>query len=110
MIRRPPRSTLFPYTTLFRSLPGVGPPSHRVILSGTASVCGSTTPATSQFVLNPVDVPTTNDNHRIDNMVALTHSPPNPAPYPTEGSDACTTCNRVTWDGTKKTLSLTNSA
>src|SRR5256885_7887869 len=25
MIRRPPRSTLFPYTTLFRSLPGVVP-------------------------------------------------------------------------------------
>src|SRR3712207_7246319 len=24
MIRRPPRSTLFPYTTLFRSLPGLG--------------------------------------------------------------------------------------
>src|SRR2546422_6638446 len=24
MMRRPPRSTLFPYTTLFRSLPGVG--------------------------------------------------------------------------------------
>src|SRR3712207_8624881 len=24
MIRRPPRSTLFPYTTLFRSHPGVG--------------------------------------------------------------------------------------
>src|SRR3972149_3466763 len=24
MIRRPPRSTLFPYTTLFRSYPGVG--------------------------------------------------------------------------------------
>src|SRR2546427_8669976 len=24
MIRRPPRSTLFPYTTLFRSLPGAG--------------------------------------------------------------------------------------
>src|SRR5260370_42474737 len=23
MIRRPPRSTLFPYTTLFRSIPGV---------------------------------------------------------------------------------------
>src|SRR5690348_17607076 len=31
MIRRPPRSTLFPYTTLFRSLPGllVGDPDHR---------------------------------------------------------------------------------
>src|SRR2546430_8151968 len=26
MIRRPPRSTLFPYTTLFRSLPGRAPP------------------------------------------------------------------------------------
>src|SRR3712207_7890948 len=25
MIRRPPRSTLFPYTTLFRSRPGVHP-------------------------------------------------------------------------------------
>src|SRR3989442_11517675 len=29
MIRRPPRSTLFPYTTLFRS-----PRSHRIILRG----------------------------------------------------------------------------
>src|SRR3712207_7282626 len=27
MMRRPPRSTLFPYTTLFRSLPGQ-PPHH----------------------------------------------------------------------------------
>src|SRR3712207_6981445 len=26
MIRRPPRSTLFPYTTLFRSVPRVGAP------------------------------------------------------------------------------------
>src|SRR6266498_1988707 len=26
MIRRPPRSTLFPYTTLFRSRPGCGSP------------------------------------------------------------------------------------
>src|SRR2546425_8282897 len=26
MIRRPPRSTLFPYTTLFRSVPGRGAP------------------------------------------------------------------------------------
>src|SRR5216684_7961015 len=29
MIRRPPRSTLFPYTTLFRSVPGRGPPPRR---------------------------------------------------------------------------------
>src|ERR1051326_527134 len=28
MIRRPPRSTLFPYTTLFRSLSGRVPSSH----------------------------------------------------------------------------------
>src|SRR2546422_4459296 len=28
MIRRPPRSTLFPYTTLFRSLPGDLPEVH----------------------------------------------------------------------------------
>src|SRR5207245_9016159 len=26
MIRRPPSSTLFPYTTLFRSIKGIGPP------------------------------------------------------------------------------------
>src|SRR5690606_39917509 len=28
MIRRPPRSTLFPYTTLFRSVPGAVEPDH----------------------------------------------------------------------------------
>src|SRR3712207_7882772 len=32
MIRRPPRSTLFPYTTLFRSLPTAGP-GVRALLS-----------------------------------------------------------------------------
>src|SRR5476649_1030192 len=32
MIRRPPRSTLFPYTTLFRSLP---PPSRRAFARAT---------------------------------------------------------------------------
>src|SRR2546430_9855598 len=29
MIRRPPRSTLFPYTTLFRSVPPTRPDPHR---------------------------------------------------------------------------------
>src|SRR6266481_2948571 len=29
MIRRPPRSTLFPYTTLFRAAPRAGGPSSR---------------------------------------------------------------------------------
>src|SRR5687767_15760566 len=42
MIRRPPRSTLFPYTTLFRSYQDpahpqafLGAPQHRVVLVGT---------------------------------------------------------------------------
>src|SRR2546422_2201824 len=30
MIRRPPRSTLFPYTTLFRSIPYLIPPEDQV--------------------------------------------------------------------------------
>src|SRR5690242_21057984 len=34
MIRRPPRSTLFPYTTLFRSLEGVPNEFHREIKRG----------------------------------------------------------------------------
>src|SRR3712207_8065898 len=34
MIRRPPRSTLFPYTTLFRSSPG-GAPAGRACPGGT---------------------------------------------------------------------------
>src|SRR2546430_8484865 len=32
MIRRPPRSTLFPYTTLFRSIPQVEANPHVVVL------------------------------------------------------------------------------
>src|SRR3712207_8396165 len=34
MIRRPPRSTLFPYTTLFRSLPGERPCTRESSLPG----------------------------------------------------------------------------
>src|SRR3712207_7092751 len=34
MIRRPPRSTLFPYTTLFRSKSAVFSPDGRTVLSG----------------------------------------------------------------------------
>src|SRR5258708_22260656 len=42
MIRRPPRSTLFPYTTLFRSLAAQIepiPPSHCSVLRFTSSSC-----------------------------------------------------------------------
>src|SRR5688572_31803225 len=39
MIRRPPRSTLFPYTTLFRSVPdGRGARGGLVVLQGAAGV------------------------------------------------------------------------
>src|SRR5947199_8349759 len=38
MIRRPPRSTLFPYTTLFRSAPCLGPPTDRTGLAAPAPV------------------------------------------------------------------------
>src|SRR3712207_7842683 len=34
MIRRPPRSTLFPYTTLFRSRRGPFHPHHKVAVTG----------------------------------------------------------------------------
>src|SRR2546430_4797097 len=41
MIRRPPRSTLFPYTTLFRSVGHTGPPIFRSVASTKASKDGS---------------------------------------------------------------------
>src|SRR5205823_12985087 len=45
MIRRPPRSTLFPYTTLFRSLEGLGTIEHpgplqRAFMDEQAAQCG----------------------------------------------------------------------
>src|SRR5947209_15125702 len=43
MIRRPPRSTLFPYTTLFRSLRGSPPSSGRKTYLG----LGENTPPTA---------------------------------------------------------------
>src|SRR5256885_12347262 len=38
MIRRPPRSTLFPYTTLFRSMHSTTAPSRAVAWTRTAAV------------------------------------------------------------------------
>src|SRR2546430_13358463 len=37
MIRRPPRSTLFPYTTLFRSVSSAGDDSRRILEIGNVS-------------------------------------------------------------------------
>src|SRR6266542_2475454 len=40
MIRRPPRSTLFPYTTLFRSLvPYASPPIRNVVVQAERHMC-----------------------------------------------------------------------
>src|SRR5258708_31282240 len=53
MIRRPPRSTLFPYTTLFRSNPtsviGGTPSTGTVTLSGPAPVEGRSEEHTSEL-------------------------------------------------------------
>src|SRR3712207_8431552 len=50
MIRRPPRSTLFPYTTLFRSLRGVDPRAERL-----AEASGRTEPVDSGAQLFRID-------------------------------------------------------
>src|SRR5258708_36423226 len=39
MIRRPPRSTLFPYTTLFRSPLSMARPSHSAVFERLQSSC-----------------------------------------------------------------------
>src|SRR2546422_2845353 len=51
MIRRPPRSTLFPYTTLFRSLMGTGVGVRcqgRAVSSTASSACSTARPFASQ--------------------------------------------------------------
>src|SRR3712207_7507377 len=56
MIRRPPRSTLFPYTTLFRSLIWLGSPlrpvattaAYRAAISGSTSGIGLASEKTMQ--------------------------------------------------------------
>src|SRR3712207_7229001 len=53
MIRRPPRSTLFPYTTLFRSLKPDGRPVH-VLLNLSLTRDGAGRPL--DFVLQTVDL------------------------------------------------------
>src|SRR3712207_8792737 len=45
MIRRPPRSTLFPYTTLFRSPAGAPGPGQRVGPAGAGPDAGAAEPA-----------------------------------------------------------------
>src|SRR5437588_2479517 len=47
MLRRPPRSTLFPYTTLFRSPPGLSPGESKSLKSHSAAEYHSTTTSVS---------------------------------------------------------------
>src|SRR2546422_2531763 len=49
MIRRPPRSTLFPYTTLFRSVPALS--DSRDTLGGRAMLCRRATPVPFECVV-----------------------------------------------------------
>src|SRR3712207_8438794 len=64
MIRRPPRSTLFPYTTLFRSQPAAGAPraaTRRRLATGVRHRCrrprgggGAATPVARPLVRRPL--------------------------------------------------------
>src|SRR6266511_4811802 len=49
MIRRPPRSTLFPYTTLFRSFCGVPRPGRQRWLPGAAQIAERSEEHTSEL-------------------------------------------------------------
>src|SRR3712207_7681138 len=44
MIRRPPRSTLFPYTTLFRSRDGTITDAYRILRNTSTNCAGGRTP------------------------------------------------------------------
>src|SRR2546422_8875500 len=60
MIRRPPRSTLFPYTTLFRSRTPAAVRTSTVTLVVVTADCGETMPVTTRFAagqLPPVQGP-----------------------------------------------------
>src|SRR2546427_4177702 len=59
MIRRPPRSTLFPYTTLFRSSPQ--PPAAQA-MPQQSKTQQATVPVTTQFAF---------ENHRITGYAGL---------------------------------------
>src|SRR2546422_7140709 len=47
MIRRPPRSTLFPYTTLFRSSPTTGPTARAAASASSPGTSRRSSPSTT---------------------------------------------------------------
>src|SRR2546428_9958294 len=90
MIRRPPRSTLFPYTTLFRSAGptgpcrGVTPPPGRIRAVASASARHGQREGQSAAPIRPSPtrstVPAPPPPHRA--LLPPTHPPPPPHPHP----------------------------
>src|SRR5256884_6582490 len=72
MIRRPPRSTLFPYTTLFRSC--TQPPSTAHAERGWESSCG---PPRSNWISSLTQAPHLNTDHRPDTQGGAARLGPN---------------------------------
>src|SRR3989454_12797366 len=50
MIRRPPRSTLFPYTTLFRSTWQLDPARYQLAIADVAMLAGEEPPANARRI------------------------------------------------------------
>src|SRR5258708_27294684 len=97
MIRRPPRSTLFPYTTLFRSVTVSGTTitdtsgstielDNNVTLTGSATIQGSSDPKST--IMNPSNLiiadaafrlkkktPQPTYTHQVDTARVLSHPP-----------------------------------
>src|SRR5690348_18181803 len=64
MIRRPPRSTLFPYTTLFRSAkPMTTQPMGNGASTGTATSWNARPSSTSMLALGPARVVSRSEEH-----------------------------------------------
>src|SRR3712207_8879451 len=68
MIRRPPRSTLFPYTTLFRSLLQCVHPKAAGFCIGDATHLGPG-PDCDRWLINYASAQGTRDNDRIDSSL-----------------------------------------
>src|SRR2546429_1007549 len=99
MIRRPPRSTLFPYTTLFRSAPPmtrIGLPARYAFAT---PVMPSVTPGPAVKIATPgVRVHLRSEEHtselqsRLHLVCRLLLEKKNTRPRRTAGQDPCTPC------------------
>src|SRR5256885_13325711 len=74
MIRRPPRSTLFPYTTLFRSK---GTPSRPVLVTPSPSLRRMPTPPRSRPAISLHSIWITSDERRSEEHTSELQSPCN---------------------------------